>query len=217
MIPLVLVAASGLAREVAAMVGLVPEHHVVAYVDDDPALAGTEIDGVPVVGGIDALADTHLEADVLICAGRGRSRQAIVDRLTRLGVSPDRYATVVHPTASVPQGCTLGAGTILLAQVVLTAQVTIGRHVVAMPQVTLTHDDVVGDFATLCAGVSLGGSVDVGERAYLGMNASVRENLTVGRDSTLGMGSALTRHLPDEQIWAGIPARPISSKSQERT
>src|SRR6476646_1612385 len=91
----------------------------------------------------------------------------------------------------------------------MTADVAIGSHVVVMPNVTLTHGDVVDEFATLCAGVSLGGEVQVRRGAYLGANASVRQRLVVGENSVLGMGSALLSNLPDDQVWAGVPAKPI--------
>ena len=76
----------------------------------------------------------------------------------------------------------------VLANVTMTADVTVGEHVVLMPQVVLTHDDVVADYATLCAGVVLGGTVHIGAGAYLGMNSSVRQGIRVGRDATLGHG-----------------------------
>jgi acetyltransferase-like isoleucine patch superfamily enzyme len=127
-----------------------------------------------------------------------------------MGVTSDRYLTLVHPGVRVPPGCTIGAGSILLEGVTLTANVQIGDHVVVMPRVTLTHDDVVENFAVLCAGVSLGGGVRIGNGSYVGMNASVRENRSIGTDATLGMGAALVDDLPAGQTWAGVPAGPLS-------
>lgn len=206
---LLLVAASGLAREVLATVratqGFRGPVHVV---DDDSQTWGTELDGAPVLGGLEEV-ERRADVPIVVCAGRGVVRRRLVERLAALGVEPDRYATVVHPSVHVPEGCVVGAGSVLLAGVVLTAAVEIGRHVVVMPNVTLTHDDRVRDFATLCAGVSLGGGVQVGEAAYVGMNASVREGLCVGRQATLGMGSALLQDLPAGETWAGVPARPL--------
>ncbi|GAA2723965.1 acetyltransferase [Cellulomonas aerilata] len=206
--PLVLVGASGLAREVLAVVRRHGPHGVVGVVDDAPATHGGDVDGVPVLGGLDAL-ESWPDAGVVVCVGRGADRAALVDRLERRGVTGRRYATVLHPSVEVPPGCTVDAGSVLLAGVVLTSDVSVGRHVVVMPNVTLTHDDRVRDFATLAAGVSLGGGVEVGPRAYLGMNASVRERVRVGADATLGMGAALLTDLPDGETWAGVPARPL--------
>ena len=104
-------------------------------------------------------------------------------------------------------------GSVLLAQTVMTADVTIGRHVVAMPHVTLTHDNRIDDFATLCAQVVLGGSVQVGEAAYLGMSSSVREGTAIGTEATLGMGAVLLEDLPAGATWAGCPARPLERPS----
>jgi len=204
--PLIAVAASGLAREVIVAARAGDEYNFIGLVDDDVALRGTLVGGVPVLGGIDVAVD-HPEANLVVCVGSGRIREVLVRRLIDLGVDDERFAEVIDPRVVVPGGCAIGAGTVLLANVVLTADVTVGRHVVAMPGVVMTHDDVVGDYATLCAGVALGGGVHVGPRAYIGMNASVRQNLYVGSDSTLGMGSALIDDLPPQQTWVGIPAR----------
>jgi sugar O-acyltransferase (sialic acid O-acetyltransferase NeuD family) len=206
---LVLIAASGLAREVLTVVRESGEFREVTVLDDDPGAWGTELDGEPVEGGLDLV--TRLPRhQVLVCAGRGVVRRTIVHRLAALGVNPGRYARIVHPDADVPAGCTVGVGTVVLSHVALTTNVRIGNHVVVMPNVTLTHDDVVEEFATLCAGVSLGGGVEVRSGAYLGMNSSVREGLVVGMNSVLGMGGALVEDLPRAQVWAGVPARPLS-------
>jgi sugar O-acyltransferase (sialic acid O-acetyltransferase NeuD family) len=212
MTTLVLVAASGLAREVLAVPGVRERYGAVCLLDDDVALQGTRVSGCAVLrGGLERAASLD-EARFLVCAGSGRARRAIALRLLGLGIRPEDYARVVHPSVSLPDSCEVGAGSILLAHVSLTADVHVGRHVVAMPGVTLTHDDVVGDFATLCAGVSLGGSVRVGEAAYVGMNASVREHTAIGAGATLGMGAALLEDLPAGETWVGAPARVVARR-----
>ncbi|GAA2106795.1 acetyltransferase [Microlunatus panaciterrae] len=202
---LVLIAASGLAREVMSVVRAAGRYHLLGILDD-ATLAGVSIEGVPVLGPVASAAE--LEAQLLVCVGRGQSRRAIVERLEELGVTEDRYATILDPTVHLAATCIVGAGSILLAHTAVTADVTVGRHVVVMPNSTITHDDAIDDYATLCAGVSLGGAVSIGSAAYLGMNASVRQNLTVGPESVLGMGAALLSDLPAGETWVGVPAAP---------
>jgi sugar O-acyltransferase (sialic acid O-acetyltransferase NeuD family) len=205
---LLLVAASGLAREVLALVRAHDLYNVVGILDDSAELQGAVVDGVRVFGGVEVAA-TRPFAALLVCAGRGSAREAIVKRLADVGVGRERFATVVHPGVEVPGGSRVGSGTILLAGVVLTTAVSVGDHVVVMPNATLTHDDTLEDYATVCAGVSLGGSVTIGTGAYIGMNASVRERVRVGAGATLGMGAALLTDLPDEETWVGVPARKL--------
>lgn len=202
---LLLLGASGLAREVAAADRT--GYRVVGVLDDDTDLRGSTVAGVEVIGGIAHAAE--YDADLLVCVGSGRGRRAVVARLAALGVGEERFATLVDASVRVPSSCSVGAGSILLAHVVLTTEVEIGRHVVAMPNVTLTHDCRVDDFATLTAGVSLAGAVTVGEAAYLGMNASVRQRLTVGAGAVVGMGAAVLSDIPEGETWAGVPARPL--------
>ncbi|BCB87371.1 acetyltransferase [Phytohabitans suffuscus] len=207
---LVIVGAGGFARETAAAVRAVnevrPAWRLRGFLDDDPALHGTERSGVPILGGVDHLADLT-GAAVLVCIGNPRhygTRERVVERL---GLPADRYATLVHPTAQVGSGSLIGPGTVLLAGVVLTADITVGAHVAVMPQAVLTHDDLVGDYATVASGARLGGNAVLEHGSYVGAGALIREGVTVGARSLVGMGSVVLTDVPPGEVWVGNPAR----------
>lgn len=204
--PLLLVAASGLAAETLVAVRAQGRYEVVGLLDDDPARWGTSVDGVPVLGPAEAVTD-HPDAAVVLCAGAGASRAALAARLAAVGVGEDRYAVVVHPGATVPPGTPLGAGSIVLAGVVLSTASPVGRRCVLMPNAVLTHDDELADDVTVCAGVALAGWVRVGRGAYLGAGSLVKERRTVGEWAVLGMGAVALRDVPAAEVWVGNPAR----------
>lgn len=203
---LLLLAASGLAREAAAADQ--NEYRIIGILDDAAERRGQRVSGLEILGGIDLAIES--EAELLVCVGAGRGRRQIVQRLQALGISDHRFATLIDRSVRMPPTCSVGVGSILLAGSVLTTDVTIGRHVVVMPNVTLTHDNVVGDFVTIAAGVSLGGSVLLEAGSYIGMNASVRQNLRVGRDATVGMGAAVLNDVPAGETWVNVPARALA-------
>jgi sugar O-acyltransferase (sialic acid O-acetyltransferase NeuD family) len=210
--PLLLIAASGLAREALAALRAGVAFHAVGILDDDPQLHGTTVGGVGVLGPIE-MSMTYGDVRLVVCAGSGGAREAIVSRLRGLGLGDERYATILHPSVTMAPDCGVGAGSVLLANAALTADVTVGSHVVGMPNTTITHDDVVEDFVTLCAGVSLGGRVRIRRGAYLGMNSSVRQRVTVGRRCTVGMGAVVLTDVPDGSTVVGNPARELPRRT----
>ncbi|HEY2557522.1 MAG TPA: acetyltransferase, partial [Diaminobutyricibacter sp.] len=114
---LILVGASGLAREVMAMQQ--SAYRVIGVLDDDAGLHGHPIGGVDVLGGIDLAAD--LPGSIVVCVGSGAARRSIVGRLASLGVGGERYATLVDDSARLSANSLVGPGTIILAGSVLTA------------------------------------------------------------------------------------------------
>ena len=173
-------------------------------------VAGTLIGDQPVLGPLDWVHD-HPDVAVVICAGNPRNPGVRRTIAQRLGLDDDRYATLVHPAASIASSVTLGPGSVVHAGSVLTADIEVGAHVAMMPAVVLTHDDVISDFVTIGAGVRVAGGVLVGEAAYLGSGCLIRECVTVGRASLVGMGAVVTRDVPPGEVWVGSPARRLRS------
>jgi sugar O-acyltransferase (sialic acid O-acetyltransferase NeuD family) len=211
--PLLLVGAGGFARETAEAVRAVnavqPTWDLLGYLDEDPARHGELVGGLPVLGPLALVAD-HADAQLVLCSGRPGNYLSRPHIATRLALDDERYATVVHPTASVGSTCRVGAGTVLLAHVDLTADVVVGRHVAVMPHAVLTHDVRVGDYATLAAGVRVAGACRLGEACYIGSGACLRERIVVGDRALVGMASVVTRDVPPERLWYGAPARDVA-------
>jgi len=211
MTDLIVLGASGLAREALAVVRETGSHTPIGVLDDRAGHIPPMFDGVPVLGRIANL-DAHVRADVLVCVGSGIARERIVGWLAQTGVRGIRFATIVDPSVRNPARCRIGLGSILLANVSITTAAAIGDHVVVMPGVTITHDDVVEDYATLAAGVSLGGGVTVARGAYIGMNAAVMPDTRIGVRAVVGMAAAVLDDVPDNETWAGVPARPLAAR-----
>lgn len=207
---LVLIGSGGFGRETAQAVHALNENgagwRLLGYLDDNPARHGQLIDGTVVIGGREQI-DLLPQASFVVCTGRPDDYGSRMRIVRDLGLPPERYATLVHPSAAVSSSSSVGPGSVLLAQVTLTAAVTVGAHVAVMPHVTLTHDDVIDDFATIASGVCLGGGVRIRTAAYIGAGALLREKLTVGTFSLVGMGAVVTHDVPAGEIWAGVPAR----------
>src|SRR5687768_3068122 len=104
---------------------------VVGFVDDTPAKQGKTSTGIRVFSR-DAFADFP-EAMVLAVPGSPSSYLSRKEVISGLGVSRERFATVVHPRASVSPLASVGRNTLIMAGVVLTSNCTVGDHVCILP------------------------------------------------------------------------------------
>lgn len=51
------------------------------------------------------------------------------------------------------------------------------------------------------------GKILIKENAFIGCNVIICNAVTIGRNSVVGAGSIVTKDIPDNEVWAGNPAR----------
>jgi acetyltransferase EpsM len=134
-------------------------------------------------------------------------RRNIVDRLA---LPQSRWATIIHPSASVSPSASVAPGAVVLAGAVLCSGVSIGAHCIINLGAKIDHDVKVGAFVHVAPQAALGGGSRVEDHAYIGMGAMIRDHLTVSERNLVGMGAVVTKQFAPGRTLAGVPARDIS-------
>lgn len=178
----------------------------IGFLDDDPQKWGCLVHGVEVLGPLSAAPD-YPEADLVNGIGSPHSFLTKPEIIAQTGASLDRFATIVHPTASVSRLSTIGGGTVVFQNVTITSNVQIGHQVIILPNTVVSHDDVIEDYTCIAGGVCISGGVHVGRNCYLGTRSAIIGNVSIGDRSLVGMGSVVLDSVPSDVVYVGNPAR----------
>lgn len=54
-------------------------------------------------------------------------------------------------------------------------------------------------------------TISIGENCYIGNNVSIMPGVHIGNNVIVGYGSIVTHSIPDNEVWAGIPARRVET------
>jgi UDP-perosamine 4-acetyltransferase len=202
---LILLGAGGHARETCALIVAAGMAARFGGFAEDDAPAGKSVWGHPVY---DTKELAKLDpAEIALCAAIGSpARRRLIEHFEGLGFE---FETLCHPTARCGPGVEVGRGTMIAANTILVADVTVGDHVVLNVGAIISHDASVGNFSTISPGVCLNGGVQVGSEVFIGTGAVLIPGVSVGDRSVVGAGACVIHDVGAGMTAAGVPATMI--------
>jgi sugar O-acyltransferase (sialic acid O-acetyltransferase NeuD family) len=206
---LIVYGAGGLGREIKSMLTqCTVQYQLIGFLDDGLP-QGSVVDGVPVMGGVNWLANCPQDVRVVIAIGDPKTKQKVLDQVKSNWKV--EFATLQHNRSVVQNTDTvqIGRGSVLCAGSVLTTGIIVGDHVLINLNATIGHDSVIGDCSSIMPNASIAGEVRMGKGVMIGSGANVINRMNIGDDAIIGAGSVVNHDVAAGATAAGVPARSI--------
>ncbi len=175
---------------------------VTGLTDDDAALHGTSLDGVPIIGAQETLLG-RAGGDLLVVNALGnkprtgdsglRPRRALFLRFKEKGF---RFETVVSPDASVSARVLLNEGVQVVTGAIVHPGCLIGANTIINTGAQVDHDCRIGDHCHIAPAAVLCGEVTIGEECHVGAGAVVVPGVTIGAGAVIGAGATVVTDVP---------------------
>ena len=170
---LLLVGAGGFGRMVAEQAML---QYDCAFVDDGQAV-GTEICGIPVVGGLADLPELRKDYDLLVVGiGNNLFRAQVYEKAKVLGFA---FPNIIDPSAYISPFAEVGCGCVLMQNACVQNGASVGNGVLLNARTEVHRGGTVGDYVLLYTNSTIRTGAKVGRYARIGGNVTVCNNATV--------------------------------------
>ncbi len=178
----------------------------IEFLDDNPQVK--ECGGYPVVGP--SSLTQGISNDLFVAIGNNTIRARILDDLIANGHS---IAILIHPDAVLAKDVEVGVGTVVMAGVVINANVKIGKGCILNTCSSIDHDCLVGDYVHVAVDAHVCGTVKIGADTWIGAGATVINNVDICPGCLIGAGAVVVKNITTKGTYMGIPAKNISHRT----
>ena len=208
MMDVIILGAGGHGRVVLDILLQAGKHKPIGFLDNNEALSGRRIDGLPVLGGMERLQDIHERGitGAIVAIGNNGVRRAFGDVIEREGL---QLINAVHPSAQLARSVSLGKGVVVAAGALVCTHCQIGDYAILNTGCIVDHESMIGTSAHVCPGVRLAGHVTVESGAFVGIGATVVQNVRIGFEAIVGAGAVVTQDVDSMTTVVGVPARVV--------
>jgi len=183
-----------------------PTWNPLGFIDENSALHGTSLCGLPVLGGFEWFDDHRPLLVHGVGYPRVRRRFAMLARERGLD-----FALAISPDVRYSRFVTFGTGCVIASGSVLTSHITVGNHCLINLNCTIGHDTVMEDYCVLAPGVHISGCSHLEEGVEIGAGGVVIPGKRIGRNSIIGAGAVVTTDIPANSVAVGVPAKVVKS------
>lgn len=202
---LIIIGASALGREVASWAENACSYvKVKGFLDSRTDILNTYKNYPPILDSVENYQPK--KNDVFICAlGEPEMRQKYV---TLIENKDGIFISLIHPKAYIGKNVTIGSGTIIRPNVILTTDIIIGNHCVIGVNSSIGHDCILDDFVTISPGCDIAGWCHIHSNAFLGVHSAVIPHVELGGGggTYVAAGAIVTRSYALGRLM-GIPAK----------
>jgi sugar O-acyltransferase (sialic acid O-acetyltransferase NeuD family) len=181
----------------------IPQQRAVAIMDDNAAIHGKRVAGVPVVGAIDAaraadlLAAGEIDAAVISVSTSIPFRERTFTAWKAQGIP---LANVIHPSAVVGINVAWGEGNVVMAFCHFGACATVGDNNFLSAYCSIEHHCVLGSHCSFGPGVVTSSRVHIGDRVRFGTGIFIEPGVMIGADAVIASGLAIWQDIPENSL-----------------
>ena len=202
---IVIYGAGGHAKAVMEMAKALGAFQIAGIVDDNPALTGTTVLGIPVLGTRDSLPQLFEQGIRLAANGVGGIinigiRIKLFELMAAHGFA---FPSLCHPRATVEASAQVSDGVQVFANAYVGSSVILHEKCMINTGAIVSHDCEIGSYTHIAPGAMLAGMVQVGEKALVGMGVTTAIGIKIGSGARIGNGAVLLADVPERAI---IPA-----------
>jgi sugar O-acyltransferase (sialic acid O-acetyltransferase NeuD family) len=172
------------------------------FVDDNPLYLGSFINETEVID-TDTMFIMEENPLVHIALGNPNTRERLWAKLEQGGA---RFISAIHPSAVVTLTATIGQGCMIGAGAIVNTNAATGRGCIINTGAIIEHDTMLSDFSCVSPAATIGGRVYIGTKAFIASAAVVLARVRIGDRAVVGMGAVVLKDVADDTICYGMPA-----------
>ncbi len=183
------------------VISRVQHQRAVGILDNNAALHGKTMMGVPILGPNSMAAEFWekrvFDAAIICITANIADRAAIFEDMRAKGI---RFANVIDPSTIVKNYVSMGEGNLIMGNGYLAPSCVLGDNNFLASHVCIEHHTKVGSHCTFGPRSTTAGAVTIGDRVKFGMGVLVEPYLTIGDNCLIPSGCVLTNNIPPNSV-----------------
>ena len=132
------------------------------------------------------------------------AKKKVVLELKNIGYN---FPVVISPTAYVNEEVTIGEGTIVRNNALISASSKIGLFSIIGTSVNINHDTEIGNYTNITIGSTVGIECQIGNDVLIGMGSTVMNYVKIADNCFIGAGSLVIKDCIEPGLYFGSPAK----------